>query len=134
MLGVATDARTQGIDFVAERSAANNFPSSDKRVVPLKNIEEVRKAIALSDPEGYAKTCEMIVDSSHVDPEYANITCPTVFIAGDMDTISPVQRSEELSKLLGGDSWVEVVKSGHQPLIDDLEATVRAIIALLQKT
>lgn len=133
MLGVAADTREHGIEYTAERSVANNFPSPDKRVVPKENMEEVRKAVAASDGEGYARTCEMIVDPSHVDPDYASIVCPVLFVAGDMDTISPLQRSEDISKLLGGLSSIEVVKSGHQPLIDDTQATVTAILKLLKK-
>jgi 3-oxoadipate enol-lactonase len=132
MLGIAANARAEGIEFVAEKSAANNFPSADKRKVPREHIEEVRKAVASSDPEGYARTCEMIADLSHIDPDYASISCPVTLIAGDMDTISPLQRSEDLSKLLGGESWVEVVKSGHQPLIDDFSSTTAAITKFLR--
>jgi 3-oxoadipate enol-lactonase len=133
MLDVAANTRKLGIEFTAEKSAANNFPSPEQRIVAPENIEEVRKAVAASDPEGYARTCEMIVDPSHVDPEYSNVTCPAVFVAGDMDVISPLQRSESVSKLLGGPSWVQIVKSGHQPLIDDMEATSSAILTLLEK-
>lgn len=133
MLDVAANTRKLGIDFTAEKSAASNFPSPEQRAVPSKNIEEVRKAVAASDPEGYARTCEMIVDSSHVDPDYSKITCPTVLVAGDMDIISPLQRSESVSELLGGPNWVQVVESGHQPLIDDTKATASAILKLLEK-
>jgi 3-oxoadipate enol-lactonase len=133
MHDVAADTRKYGIEFTAEKSAVNNFPPPEQRAVPPNNVEEVRKAVAASDAEGYARTCEMIVDSSHTDPDYGKITCPVVLIAGDMDTISPLQRSEDVSKLLGGPNWIEIVKSGHQPLIDDPEATALAILKLLKK-
>jgi 3-oxoadipate enol-lactonase len=133
MLDLASDTRTQGIEFIAKKSLSNNFPLPGQRAVPAENLEEGRKAVAASDPEGYARTCEMIVDPSHVDPDYSKVTCPAVLVAGDLDIISPPQRSEDISSLLGGTSWVEVVKSGHQPLIDDTEATVSAILKLLEK-
>jgi 3-oxoadipate enol-lactonase len=133
MLDVATSTRTHGIQFTADRSVANNFPSPEQRAVPAENLEEVRIAVAASDPEGYARTCEMIVDDTHVDPNYVAINCPALFVAGDMDTISPTQRSEDISQLVTGPSWVKIVKSGHQPLIDDIEATTSAILELLEK-
>jgi 3-oxoadipate enol-lactonase len=133
MLDVAANTRKLGIELTAEKSATSNFPSPEQRAVPPENIDEVRKAVAASDPEGYARTCEMIVDPSHVDPDYSRITCPAVLVAGDMDIISPLQRSESVSELLGGPNWVEIVKSGHQPLIDDTEATASAILKLLEK-
>jgi 3-oxoadipate enol-lactonase len=84
-----------------------------------------------SDPEGYAQTCEAIVDLDHKDPEYGKILAPAVFVAGDLDTISPFGRSEDVSERLGGTSWVHVVKSGHQPILEDLQGTVQAINKLL---
>ena len=85
-----------------------------------------------ADPEAYAQTCEAIVDSSHKDPQYQAITCPIVFVAGDKDMISPVQRSQDLSILLGGRSWVHVVKSGHQPILEDLPGVEKAVQQLME--
>lgn len=133
MLDIAEITRKKGIQFTAANSAPNNFPPQNQRTVPAEFIEQVRKAIATSEPEGYARTCELIVDPSHIDPDYSNITCPVVFVAGDLDVISPLQKAESVSKELGGPSWIEVVKSGHQPLIDATEATTAAILKLLEK-
>ena len=87
-----------------------------------------------ADPEAYAQTCEAIVDSSHKDPQYQDITCPVVFVAGDKDMISPVQRSQDLSTLVGGRSWVHVVKSGHQPILEDLQGVEKAVHQLMETT
>ncbi|KAH8681923.1 Alpha/Beta hydrolase protein [Xylariales sp. PMI_506] len=132
MLDVAASTRENGIEATAAKSSVGNFPTPEQRAVPPEHIEEVRQAIAASDPEGYARTCEMIVGPTHVDPDYASIKCPAVFVAGDMDVISPVQRSEDISKLLGGPSSIEIVPSGHQPLISATEATTSAILKLLE--
>lgn len=133
MLDVAANTRKLGIDTTAEKSAASNFPTPEQRDVPPEYIEEVRIAVAASDPEGYARTCEMIVDPSHVDPNYSKITCPTVLVAGDMDVISPTQRSESVCELLSGLNWMQIVESGHQPLISALDATTSAILKLLEQ-
>jgi 3-oxoadipate enol-lactonase len=68
-----------------------------------------------------------------VDPPYENITCPTVLIAGDKDMISPLQRSEDLKALIGGKAWVAVVRSGHQPILEDLSGVTAAVDRLLQR-
>ena len=91
----------------------------------------MRDQVSASDPEAYAQTCEAIVDLKHEDPPYEKISCPTVFVAGDKDMLSPVQRSMDLSTLVGGDSSVEVVKSGHQPMLEDLPGVIRALEKLL---
>jgi pimeloyl-ACP methyl ester carboxylesterase len=133
MLGVAASTRTNGIELTAKNSSLGNFPSAEQRATPPEHIEEVRQAVAASNPEGYARTCEMIMDLDHKDPDYSKVVCPAVFVAGDFDVISPVQRSEDVSKLIKGPNWVEVVESGHQPLISAFEPTVAAIQKLLAK-
>lgn len=133
MLGVAASTRSNGIELTAKNSSLGNFPPAEQRRTPPEHIEEVREAVAASDPEGYARTCEMIMDLDHKDPDYSKITCPAVFVAGDMDVISPAQRSEDVSKLIKGDNWVETVESGHQPLISAFEPTLSAIQKLLAK-
>ena len=85
-----------------------------------------------ANPEAYAQTCEAIVHSSHKDPQYQDITCPVVFVAGDKDMISPVQRSQDLSTLAGGKSWVRVVQSGHQPILEDLSGVEKAVQQLMK--
>lgn len=45
--------------------------------------------------------------------------------------ISPVGRSQELSRLMGGTTWVEIAASGHQPIFEDLQSVQQAIDKLL---
>ncbi|KAF4840121.1 putative 1-acylglycerol-3-phosphate O-acyltransferase [Colletotrichum siamense] len=134
MLDLAANVREKGILFGAEMATKSNFyeDTPDRSADPVAR-EAVHKMVAASDPEGYAQTCEALADLEHADPDYSAIKCPAVFIAGDKDMISPVERSRELSKLLGGESWVEVVTSGHQPIIEDLKAVEQAVTELLGK-
>jgi pimeloyl-ACP methyl ester carboxylesterase len=130
MLGLAEMVRNRGIVSAAELAMKTNF-AADEENSPLQR-EAVRKAVAASDPEAYALTCEAIVDPSHKDPDYSKITCPTVFICGNGDTLSPPERSHDLKKLLGGSSEVSVVRGGHQPILSDLEGTKTAIARLFE--
>lgn len=133
MTDLARNTREKGIGFAADLAAMTNFPPADKRAVPSEIREALRAAVATSDPEGYARTCEMMVDSSHADPDYSKITCPAVFVAGDLDGISPPERSEDLNKLVAGDSSVFIVKSGHQVILEDPEAVSGAVKHLFTK-
>lgn len=134
MLDLAANVREKGIAFAADVASKSNFyEDTPERTADATVREAVRKAVAASDPEGYAKTCEAVVDLEHIDPDYAAITCPVVFIAGDKDMISPVDRSKDVSGLVGGEGWVEVAMSGHQPILEDLEAVKQALGRLLEK-
>lgn len=134
MLGLANGVREKGIQFAAHLATKTNFyeDSGDRSADPALK-EKVRAEVAASDPEAYAQAAEAMVAADHRDPDYTQIKCPTVFVAGDKDMISPVERSSGLSEHVGGDSWVEVVKSGHQPILEDLAATIAALSKLLKK-
>ena len=47
--------------------------------------------------------------------------------------VDAVVKSNNVSEQLGGHSWVEVVKSGHQPILEDTESTTAAMLKLLAK-
>lgn len=133
MLDMAALVRTQGIGAAATKAAqvTNFYADTPERTVPQELRKAVYDAVAASDPEGYAQTCEAIVADAHVDPDYSAIKCPVVFVAGDKDMISPVSRSEDLAKLVGGPTEVQIVRSGHQPILEDLEGVKLALSIFL---
>ncbi|KAL8366364.1 hypothetical protein RB595_004913 [Gaeumannomyces hyphopodioides] len=130
MRDLAAGVRARGIGFAADLAARTNFHDASEEAARDAVRREVETA---SDPEAYAQTAEAVVDPDHRDPDYARIRCPAVFIAGDRDAISPVDRSRDLSALVGGPSWVEVVRSGHQPLLEDPDAVRSAVGKLLSQ-
>lgn len=117
-----------GITEIRDSTIANNVaPSSSDLVRTV-----VRQMISSQQPEGYAATCFAACATSHMDPDYAAIKCPAVLIAGDQDKISPLSRSEELKELIGGNGEetsvsVEVVRSGHQQILEDTVGVVQAM-------
>ncbi|KZL63846.1 hydrolase or acyltransferase (alpha beta hydrolase superfamily) [Colletotrichum tofieldiae] len=134
MLELASNVRSAGIGFAADAAAQSNFyGDTPERSASQSTRGSVRKAVAGSDPEGYAQTCEALVDLDHTDPDYKNIKCSTVFVAGDKDVISPVDRSMELSKLIGGESWLVTVRSGHQQVLEDTEGVGKALEELFAR-
>jgi pimeloyl-ACP methyl ester carboxylesterase len=128
MRDLAATARQRGMGAVAEVAVKMNLPdaaSADQK-------ERVRAAVASCDAEAYAQTAEAVAGDDHVDPDYGSIACPCVFVAGDADVLSPVQRAEDLAPLVGGGRvQVSVVKSGHQMILQDLDGVKRALETLL---
>jgi 3-oxoadipate enol-lactonase len=127
MQGMASKVRKEGIGAAAELAMQTNFPVDASHA----EREEVRKAVQESDPEAYAQVCEAMVDASHKDPDYSAIKCPTMFIVGADDTISPPARSQDVAKLMGGPCTIRIVNSGHQPIISDLPKTGEAVRGFL---
>lgn len=134
MLDMAKNTREKGAAWAAELASRSNFPPPEMRGVDEKLRKEVYDAVAASDAEGYALTCEMMADNSHKDPDYTKIKCPVLLIAGDLDVISPVERSKGLVDIIGPDlCTLEIVKSGHQPIVEEPDAVARAVGQMLQK-
>ncbi|KIH88707.1 hypothetical protein SPBR_07710 [Sporothrix brasiliensis 5110] len=133
MVDLAALVRAQGIAAAATKAAevTNFYADTPERTVPALLRRSVYDAVAASDPEAYAQTCEAMVADDHVDPAYGAITCPVVFVAGDKDRISPVTRSEDLAKLVGGPVEVQVVRSGHQLILEDSEGVKLALSIFL---
>jgi proline iminopeptidase len=55
------------------------------------------------------------------------ITCPTLITVGRTDWITPVDRSEEIARLVPGSRLVIFEKSGHSPQIEEAEAWTRTV-------
>jgi 3-oxoadipate enol-lactonase len=133
MMDMADNTRKHGAAWAAELASRSNFPPVDQRETDESLRQEVFDAVAASDPEGYALSCEMMVDESHKDPEYSQIACPTLIIAGKYDVIGPVQKSKEIVELIGAEKCrLEVLDCGHQPIIEHASKVEEAIDSLLQ--
>lgn len=125
-LDMAKRARDIGMPLFADGAVAKNVaPSSSDAVRAF-----VREAVASQSAEGYAQVCEAACDDSHVNPDYSKITCPTMIIAGDQDQISPLAQSKELQQDIKG-SLLEIVKAGHQQVLEDGAAVVQAMGILM---
>lgn len=122
----------EGLQGIRDITIANNVaPTSSDLVRTI-----VRQMISSQDAEGYAVTCEAVCSKSHVDPDYSEIKCPVVLIAGDQDKISPLSRSEELRELIGGEGESQIVQlvvvhSGHQQVLEDTSGVIKAMESIL---
>ncbi|KAJ5223316.1 hypothetical protein N7468_007858 [Penicillium chermesinum] len=122
-------AREKGMDVVSEIAVNTNFPAD--RDNDEAHVQTVRDAVSSTSAETYAVTAELIASDEHVNPDYQKITCPTIFVAGDKDVISPPGRSESISAQISGPSEVVVAKSGHQMILQDLDSVKAALAKLM---
>ncbi|EXJ81617.1 hypothetical protein A1O1_07682 [Capronia coronata CBS 617.96] len=129
MRDLAKTARENGMKAVGAIALKTNFPAD--RDNDAAHEQEVYEAVTSCSAEAYAATAELIAGDDHYDPDYSLIQCPVVFVAGDKDTISPPQRSRDISALLGGPSEVVVVQSGHQMILQDIQGVKKALDKLL---
>lgn len=130
MLRLAEKVRSEGIEYAATLAMTSNFAAREEDGDGRRAV--LREMIAGSSSEAYAMVCEAMVSAEHIDPDYASIQCPAVFVSGRGDVVSPPGRAREVASLMGGITMVKVVRGGHQPILSDLNATKDAMIELFR--
>lgn len=125
-LRIAEVARKSGVwSMVDDRVQGNILLKSPALARAL-----LRQVTASTDPEGYAQTCDALIDESHVDPDYSKISCPTVVVGGSHDLIAPMDVTRELYNLIrSGPATVHIatLETGHMHIIEDVDGVVAAI-------
>ncbi|MBO0936149.1 alpha/beta hydrolase [Fibrella sp. HMF5335] len=66
-------------------------------------------------------------------PVLANATYPVLIIAGKQDEVLPISRSEELHKALPKADYVVLDNSAHLGMVEEPEASLRALQQFLEK-
>ncbi len=61
----------------------------------------------------------------------AKITCPTLFLSGASDVMTPARKAAELAKLVSGAKSVTLPRAGHIMMSEQPDATLDALIAHL---
>ncbi len=61
----------------------------------------------------------------------AKVQCPTLFLSGESDVMTPARKSAELAKLVPGAKSITLPRSGHIMMSEQPDATLDALIAHL---
>ncbi len=61
-----------------------------------------------------------------------SLECPTLFISGDQDSWSPVERHYEMAELVPGSEVIAIERSGHMCTMEQPQAVNEALIRWLQ--
>jgi 3-oxoadipate enol-lactonase len=114
----ADKARSEGDAGMQEiaNTLVNAATSSETRATRPVTVALVREFVMRQPPEGYARTCEALADAHAVDA--SRITCPTLLVTGDADTVAPVQEVQRIGRAIV-DCQVETLRGcGHWTTIE----------------
>jgi 3-oxoadipate enol-lactonase len=89
--------------------------------------EPYRAMLLAADPESYARCCEAIRDLDLRD-ELAQITAPTVVIAGADDPATPVEHAEAIVAGIAGSRLVVVPDAAHFANVERADAVNDALL------
>lgn len=93
------------------------------------SIAAVRTSLLSQDPEGYAKACAALAGSATDPMDVKSLRIPVSIVTGEEDKVGTPALCQKYSEATGG-GHVEVLKNvGHWHLFEDVEGTVKAVLA-----
>jgi 3-oxoadipate enol-lactonase/4-carboxymuconolactone decarboxylase len=84
------------------------------------------------DPRGYAAAC-MAVRDMDLRPLIGSIRAPTLVVAGEDDLATPVEKAEELARLIPGAELTVVPEAAHLISVEQPEAVNALLTAFLTR-
>lgn len=144
---VATSSRvnTAAAHWYAERAALVDSSSPELRKVLDRDTEDVYRnrpdeiadglrirREASADPRGYANACRAMasLNRSPLDPRLAEITAPTVVLAGDTDQHCPPRAGQIIASLIPGSELRVLADTGHPLPVERPTEVSDAILSL----
>jgi 3-oxoadipate enol-lactonase len=102
----------QGVPAIADDMVPKLLGATTRRELPA--IEpQVRRMIEANSPDGIKAAVTAMMTRPDSTPLLGAIACPTLIIAGDEDTLTPVSAGREMQQGIRGASLVSVPLAGH---------------------
>ena len=119
----AQSAIEKGLEWVADEMIPKLLRAEPDPAV----VKEVRDLIRRGTPAGVAAAQRGMAQRPDSTETLAKITCPTLVIVGDQDTLTPPAESEKMAKAVKGAKLVKVKKAGHLSNLEAPEGFNRAL-------
>ena len=108
-LARAEDTERRGMAAVVEESFAASYPPEVRH--DAEHYREFRARWIANDPRSYGCIYRMLVETD-LAPEYGNIACPTLLLAGIHDRLRPPALVEPIAQAIPGARF-QALDSGH---------------------
>lgn len=104
-----------GLQEIATALAQGALSAETKSQRPV-TVALVRELLMRQTPDGYARTCAALADAQSAD--LSKITCPTLLVTGDEDSIAPAGSVRQIGDRLQG-CRLEILRGcGHWATIE----------------
>lgn len=130
-VGSVFEKRIAAVERDGMDAMANTIPYAavGARAQPIHHAF-IREVLLAQDPAGYISMCNVIANAWRSPPDYANVMCPALVIAGDEDKSAPLAMSEKIMESLGTEEKRMVVleKCGHWMCTEAGDTTAKRIL------
>ena len=123
----AKTALERGLSWVADEMV----PKLLRREPDPAVMKEVRSLISEGMPAGVAAAQRGMARRPDSAPTLATISCPTLVVTGEEDTLIPPAESEKMAKAVKGAKLVKVPRAGHLPNLENPDAFNAALTAFV---
>ena len=106
----ARDEGVAGMQTIADALVQASTASETKQRRPVV-VAYVRESLMRQDPDGYARSCDALADAQPADS--SAITCPTLLVTGDEDSVSPPQAVRQIADKISGARFEVLRGCGH---------------------
>jgi 2-keto-4-pentenoate hydratase/2-oxohepta-3-ene-1,7-dioic acid hydratase in catechol pathway/pimeloyl-ACP methyl ester carboxylesterase len=122
----ATTVRSQGMNAIAEAVARGGTSAFTQENNPLAFVA-VRLSLLGQDPEGYAKACHALADSTHDTIDVSRIQARTLLLTGTEDKVSPPALCEKYNAQIKDSKLVVIDNVAHWHLIENQDKVIEAV-------
>lgn len=129
-LARAEDTERRGMAAVVEESFAASYPPEVRH--DAEHYREFRARWIANDPRSYGCIYRMLVETN-LAPEYGNVACPTLLLAGVHDRLRPPALVEPIAQAIRGARF-QALDSGHFMAVQTpalVEAAINGFLAPL---
>ena len=120
----ARNATEKGLHWVADEMVPKLLrPKPDPSAV-----NEVRRLIGQGTPAGVAAAQRGMARRPDSTPTLATVTCPTLVVVGEEDTLTPPAEAEKMAAAIKGARLVRIPGAGHMPNLENTPAFDAALL------
>jgi 3-oxoadipate enol-lactonase len=105
----------RGLSWVADEMVPNLLRAEPDPAA----VKEVRRLIQDGTPAGVAAAQRGMARRPDSTPTLSRITCPTLVIVGELDTLTPPGESEKIAAAVKGARLVKITDAGHLTNIEN---------------
>ena len=122
----AATVRSQGMNAIAETVARGGTSALTQQTNPMAFIA-VRLSLLGQDPEGYAKACHALADSTDDTIDVARIQAKTLLLTGSEDKVSPPALCEKYHSQIKSSKVVVIEDTAHWHLFEQYGKVIEAV-------
>jgi 3-oxoadipate enol-lactonase len=131
-LAVAEKVLREGSHIVADTMIPRLFAPISLQEQPHL-VENIRQIIVRTDPRGIAAAALGMARRADFTAELPGIRCPTLFIAGESDVITPAAEMQEIAKAVPNAEFKTITQAGHMAPLEQPRAVNAAIADFLRR-